>query len=494
MVSVHDIYIQHQRPKLIILAGMDLSDDERGGGGGGDGGNEDDDSQGLSAEANKAREDAFIALLQGLKSKIPKTNPPELLKVVAANLMERTLGASTISTTIAKYGFDYWNSTTMNLRIQEAFTDFCVSNLGAKAITPEDLLSDLLDPGKINNHYAIRHALRDNAVLGIWSQTLKDIAKKKNQTLISDSIDSISASMFFTSVLFDGELSSQLTPEQRCLIGNALSFACWKEALEFDIMLENPSYITEILAQPSIAYESVKFTEMTDFFTSYNRGNSSIQQGIFSDLAYVKEVKHILQMTPWCGIKDVSLSLNTIEWDKVRNKDIETLVKQVQGTKLGIVSDRLFSRRKREKESQYMLAKIVACLHTLSDDQREALRLTSFYSKAKQLMYYTQIVDKGATVEQFGQMASKFKLNTQMKKAIVDNIGGGDMQLKEMASTMLADIISGTGSKLLHKVQRADIILPFIMTVLAIKTGLYKNIESSVVAGFSAALRSILFF
>jgi hypothetical protein len=273
----------------------------------------------------------------------------------------------------------------------------------------------------------------------------------------------MNASLFFTLLFINKEFNSHLTIDQKLTLGNALTFAMWKERMECDIVMH-------------VKEEEQWFNygdHNEDFFEKFCSGGNNLFDMINSE----EGVAQILGTSPWCGLGHVLKIWETqvkskghifvSKWEK-KNKAMGDFFEHVSE------ADEYESFRKREREDQWFL------IHALKRLTQPHAKINASHKRIIQEI--EQIIHTNVAIDAQGELTA---LYTEKGIQLLESIKQNPTFLKEMdgmkeyVSDTAAAILSKTGEKLMEKTFNYFVVLPMAIRTLRMiwSQGLFASAE-----------------
>ena len=286
----------------------------------------------------------------------------------------------------------------------------------------------------------------------------------------------MSASMTYSHLFFDKDVRRLLKMEEMEILGDALSFAWWKEGLEYEILLQKSDF---------------KLTYATDvnigrfFFKKFHEGDlvDLQKKGIYGP-DVKSAVKPLLQISPWCSIALVQVQLvkHKESFGQIQSEVVRQAFSEIMtsGT-WEEVMQKYATVEKRTKEDQYLLGLAAARLKSKGGE---------IFELCNQLKRYSQVLDQDKT---FGTMkkdimtwGGKFHAEgnlTQMGGYMEDKVSGG-----------IAGIISKTMEKLALKLlHTSSVIVPIIGYFWFIhQKGFFKYAKGSITSAVHSVVHRMI--
>ena len=353
-----------------------------------------------------------------------------------------------------------WNEITLMAQIAESVT----SKSGVKVLRSADVFLTITK----NTDWDVM--LSDNPkALERIKTLLKQYSDETTYTTKSyELLRHMNASLFFTLLFVNTEFNDHLNIDEKLILGNALSFATWKEQMEHDISL-HPE-------MEGLEYGYTRETFQQSFFNDFCSGNKNLIE-ILEDR---KELSQLLCISPWCGFEKVwnyciirksKPFIN--KWGK-RNKVLSDILAALShdksdGSLEGIYSF-LTTQAKRKQECQWFLLETLKILSPLTSPQ-----LKTLVHEIQQLAHANIAIDTQLYSEEGINLIESIQKNPRFLK----EINSMNEEFKEYVSSTMAGIVSKTGEKLLQKSFNYFVVLPFAIQIIRTwrKYGLFASMH-----------------
>lgn len=271
----------------------------------------------------------------------------------------------------------------------------------------------------------------------------------------------INASFFFTMLFTDTEFNTRFNIEDKILIGNALTFAIWKERMECDLIIHSKK--KNLFDEGGFVYDESHDNQ--DKFFSEFCSNRLVDSPDTRD--------RILKISPWCGfaivIKTVEEKLALVD-KRPKGKGIHRLLRYC--ISIMVTNDFLTKVKgilmhtdsKRIQEDQYFLALILS--HIAASPRRKDTDLKLLIHEIRQILYANVAVDTQGGIELYTMQGMDMldKLRTNPK--VLHEMKKINEDLTEYISNTLSSVVSKTGEKLMHKTINYFVFIPFAIQIM----------------------------
>jgi hypothetical protein len=294
----------------------------------------------------------------------------------------------------------------------------------------------------------------------------------RDENYLENGINRMNASLFFTLLFINREFNSHLNIDQKITLGNALTFAVWKERMECDIFMQTDE------EEEWLDYHS------GDFFKKFCSG----AHNLFEMLDTKEGITEILQTSPWCGLEQVmTIWENQVKskgqffvskWEK-KNQLMGDFFEEIKKTdgKSDLMIQSYQSIEKRKMEDQWFLIHALKRLSQQPPTQKEEASL-----RKKIIQEIEQIIHTNVAIDAQGEMLA---LYTEKGIHLIESIRQNPAFKKEMdgmkeyVSTTAAAILSKTGEKLMEKTFNYFVVLPMAIRTLRMvwSRGLFASAE-----------------
>ena len=212
-------------------------------------------------------------------------------------------------------------------------------------------------------------------------------------------LEHMSASWFFGLLFFNSDINSQLSSKSKIVVGNALSWAFWKETVEYTIMHENPLFPMGDYSDPAVLYHAPDLGAQEAAFTAFcNRQLPEQVEGVHKPGYSEASLRRMLSISPWCGagpvlriLREAQVRVGLVQEPSLRSI-MESLLGEPGQAKAEEANLRyLLSANKRKREYQYVIGQVAACLKPF-DSQKE------LHERAVQLRSHCEIIDVSHTL------------------------------------------------------------------------------------------------
>ena len=428
-----------------------------------------------------------------------------------------------------------WNETTLGLKIQDALLTFGMQHLNFKVLKHMDILKQFIE--MMNNSENIAYYYHHIALTTqpIQHDYLQELITQIQKTPKDEerALEAMSASSFFKLLFFDKDINKTMNIESKCQLGDALLFALWKESVEYAIMMEDPSYLSLVIQNPLAKYDPScsSMEEQRMYFNHFCKGTLPQQiQGVDMDDSS-QHLAKLLRISPWCGLHVVIHDSYTTasHWpvSQIKNRQLRHILKKLVANVLDEQTDTnsklmeylMLGFDKRMLEHQLLLAQVASCLKGVAQEEEEEAndeiknRFQRLYNQANALKQCDMIFDSNQSMQSYtkqfkgsinkllkdprnlamvdqivGKIQEEFQTHKETFKSMaasqwqsVQNSAVVKEQLPEMASTAMADILSKTYTKLLHKVIHSEAFMPVVLCMVAYSTGLFAHTQTLLV-------------
>jgi len=302
----------------------------------------------------------------------------------------------------------------------------------------------------------------------------------------------MSASGLYSLLFFDKDLQRMLKMEDLVLLGDALTFAWWKEGVEYAIMLQKPEY--------ALLY-SMSIGEQEAFFSKYHKNTLEAQEkGVYlGNIA--TNIKPILAISPWCSLskvcKTVLKVMNRVGLfqSKIVRDVLNQLNEENDEYALSEFTPKLpwitkwMSKEKRMGEDQFLLAQAAA---VLKDDPKHK----ELYKQCNELKRYSQIIDKTKTFGAFKDEVLAWGQQMQGEVDMGETVRAfvKKLNLAETVSDEVAGIISKTLHKLVgNLITSSEVMVPVLGYLWFIhRGGLFKYAKQAISSAIEHTVHGML--
>lgn len=364
-----------------------------------------------------------------------------------------------------------WNEITFFTALQEGMAQRLSKDSGVKLIRARQLFKELADN-------------KDE-----WQDTLTlEIQKKIQEQLqsISNYMDTMNASLFFTFLFTDALLNAQLQIEDKILIGNALSLAVWKEQWETDILLHAE---TKKAAEKYIMTEYLDQEHDDDFFEKHCKADRLTE---YKEMDSVEGELQIMQLSPWCGFRAVmrmlQAKMTTPQKNKsslissdslaIQNRNMKKILHEIWQLDDAAKND-LFKHittvEKRKMEHQTRLLKVLGILSELQTHEKKVLKVMH---DIKVISHANIMVDSEGSLVLYTQQGMQFFHRLKDNHFLQTEMQQINAAMKDYASSAIADVLSQSGEKLLQKTMHYFLFLPVFMRLAHAKNGLFISMRT----------------
>ena len=373
-----------------------------------------------------------------------------------------------------KLGLNRLNSIIWNLRQHALLVEKGQKYMNLSLLKPEDVLKE------------VQQGLKQPS--SMLSQRIQASLVKEG------TLEAMSASSFLSLVAFDSDLSQVLSTEEKIEVGNALTFAWWKESIEYLIMLQSPSNFKEILMDPSASYQNADLTGNERLFAAFCNNEMPLQQFGMDTSKFVNNIENMLRISPWCGAVVVLSRMKKENklW-RVENRILRDRLREIakeSGPTFQANCQYLLSREaKRWLEHQFVLGLSAAYLKGKAAESQ-------LYEKCNALKEYSQIIDTKKTFGAYQGTAARLfkelKANKQLRKEVSAFVQK-EMVTDEMSSA-LADVISKTVRKLVDRAWHSEALLSIMAVFFVYQGGLFSMVKRAAVSFAGQTVQSAIRF
>jgi len=364
--------------------------------------------------------------------------------------------------TQAALGLNLLNSSIWKLKQHELLNDMSKEYIGFHLLSPKDIFKSINSAG---------------------IQVREDDAVGRKQPLLYR----ISASSLFTLLFFDKDLKRILSNEAQIMLGNALTFAWWKEGLEYEIMLQSPDNLAIIQK-----YFYTSTHEQQEFFVKFHENFKikSLEKGMYTD-NMLDKIKFVLGLSPWCSISSVCSFLSIVK-PKIGHfgsKEVRAILQILLDDHGGLEVEFLLSGAKRALEDQFLLAQAAA---VLKDDPKHK----ELYKQCNELKRYSQIIDKTKTFGAFKDEVLAWGQQMQGEVDMGETVRAfvKKLNLAETVSDEVAGIISKTLQKLVgNLITSSEVMVPVLGYLWFIhRGGLFKYAKQAISSAIEHTVHGML--
>lgn len=401
--------------------------------------------------------EALLANRDNRDEPIMSTPPPKpLRKSDSASMFSYVYNSFSVSNTIQQkittaMDLPKWNETTLLVQIAETLS----GKSGFQVLRSSDVCKRVWE----------------------WRMENAQVIADSDFNLIATNMEKetiyrMNASLFFTLLFVDPGFNSYLTIDNKITLGNALTFAVWKERMECDILMHQ-SDLTD--------YQEFSYTYDSDtFFQNFCSG----AYNLLEMLETTEGISQILSTSPWCGLRSVLRiwgdqikttkgKVFVSKWNK-KNQVIGQFFDD-QSTDIYTKVQNFESSNKREMEDQIFLIRILTRINKI---QPQDLKLKRLIQEIEQIVHTNVAIDAQTELvalytERGIHLIETITQNPVFQKEM-DTLSNG---MKEYVSTTTANILSKTGKKLIEKTFNYFVVIPMAIKMLHVlwKDGLFAS-------------------